>query len=343
VSTHRSMNAALIAIATLAGCETSQQLASACRHGVCTQASSVAAPACVLNEWTASVEFKLVEPVDPVYAICGPHRGDGDALSCKLYWSLDKDVLPSGESFHGCGDLAALEDVSADELRRWSHPPAHVCRIKAVAVDNGQPAAGASGWYMDDFSTDFMRSCSPSSSMRLVVTVDTLPVAPSADDPSTLYGAMVTAFCEHTALVEDSDGSFASGDSAQCKLPSDSATFRSNVGKACLPEANNDDQYSELEAVLETNSTECDTGACLVYRLSGDPARGCTPSRTHVCATEDELKAKAYCSCRCDAPDADPSSLCHCPHGFSCVPTLEDGPASARGSYCLKDGTFTER
>jgi len=107
--------------------------------------------------------------------------------------------------------------------------------------------------------------------------------------------------------------------------------------------------FDDREAYIESGSSQCETGACLVYRLRGDPSNTCPDSgptsgpadaTTDQCTPASEVKERVYCSCRCDAPAGDPKGFCACPENFSCVPTLDDGPIGIRGSYCVRNGTL---
>jgi hypothetical protein len=54
------------------------------------------------------------------------------------------------------------------------------------------------------------------------------------------------------------------------------------------------------------------------------------------CPNDKEIDRSVYCSCRCDAPEGDPGSLCECGEGFGCFATIEDAPPGIRGSYCVR-------
>jgi hypothetical protein len=89
--------------------------------------------------------------------------------------------------------------------------------------------------------------------------------------------------------------------------------------------------FHEHELYVESGSGECDTGACLVYHLSGDPRPDCTAATAgeRGCAKPSDVKAHVYCSLRCtdDGP---------CKDGFTCQQeTLSNGPKGLRGGYCI--------
>jgi hypothetical protein len=139
------------------------------------------------------------------------------------------------------------------------------------------------------------------------------------------------------------DGGLVAGDGAECKLPSDSARHASSVGDSCSFETVPAGGFDDRETYLETGAPECATGACLVFHLLGDPSADCKTSAasTVQCATKAEVDNRIYCSCRCDAPTGDPGGLCACPNDFSCVPIFDSGPPGFRGSYCVRNKTFT--
>ncbi|MBX3269548.1 MAG: hypothetical protein KF729_04775 [Sandaracinaceae bacterium] len=97
------------------------------------------------------------------------------------------------------------------------------------------------------------------------------------------------------------------------------------VGDPCLQETVPPRGYDRAETYVELGSAECVTRVCLVTGLAGDPRAGCTVG----CASEDDVRAHVYCSCRCD--EQSPTPPCACPDGFACR------PAGRAGSYCMRD------
>ena len=131
-------------------------------------------------------------------------------------------------------------------------------------------------------------------------------------------------------------------DPGVCSIPEDSSEHEDEVGRSCLPESIPERGFDDSEVIVETGSRSCVTGACVVYHLAGDPDAKCNNQGDPACQepSQEELNKRAYCSCRCDAPQGDPGELCACKPGFSCVPALLDAPPGIRGSYCVKNGTF---
>lgn len=120
------------------------------------------------------------------------------------------------------------------------------------------------------------------------------------------------------------------------------------VGAPCLPERVPPDGFERSEAYVETPSVQCETRVCLVYRLLGDPREGCQEVTCPmddddcvplVCADSEEADERIYCSCRCDAPNAD-FAECECPDGFSCEQVLREGGPGVQGGYCVKTSTL---
>jgi hypothetical protein len=134
------------------------------------------------------------------------------------------------------------------------------------------------------------------------------------------------------------------------------------VGAPCLPEQIPATGFDDKEAYIESSSVQCQTRVCMVYKLAGDPRKGCrmtTPTAaapacdpkttancpavqaTTQCASADEIEKRVYCTCRCKAPANTAFAECACPDDFSCVDVLDQGGPGVRGSYCVKKGTFT--
>lgn len=84
------------------------------------------------------------------------------------------------------------------------------------------------------------------------------------------------------------------------------------VGSECVPSFT---PPSDVDSALIAFVDECSTGACLLE--PGDAQ-------------------EAYCTCSCDAGDAD-LPTCECPQGFSCGSDVRvgDGPGVGKG-YCVR-------
>lgn len=108
------------------------------------------------------------------------------------------------------------------------------------------------------------------------------------------------------------------------------------VGRACEPRWVPAGGFNPAEVYAETGHPGCSGGACVVYRLSGDPrnrvSEGC-PRDTHACVSEEQVARRVACSCRCNGP-AGTGPLCACPEGTQCVPVVGDGSGYA-ASYCV--------
>jgi hypothetical protein len=135
------------------------------------------------------------------------------------------------------------------------------------------------------------------------------------------------------------------------------------VGSPCLPEQVPSTGFDDREAYIESSSVQCQTRVCMVYHLRGDPRKGCVattapaatagcdPSKDPKCAAAAEAKQcslpsevedRVYCTCRCKAPSNTAFAECTCPDGFSCVDVLDQGGPGVRGSYCVKNKTYTK-
>lgn len=125
-----------------------------------------------------------------------------------------------------------------------------------------------------------------------------------------------------------------------------SACTTPEVGAPCMPEQIPENGFNKAEAYVETSSVQCETRVCLVYQLEGVPG-DCTPVTCaeddpncveRVCASEEEVRDRVYCSCRCKAPSAD-FAQCECPAGYTCEEILEEGGPGVQGSYCVNART----
>jgi hypothetical protein len=89
------------------------------------------------------------------------------------------------------------------------------------------------------------------------------------------------------------------------------------------------------EIYIETQSLQCRSRICLVYRYAeASDMRGA------------ERPRRVYCTCRCGVPaslaaSTDPSVLCECPEGFICKADLAGSQFNpgVQGAYCIRDGT----
>ena len=102
------------------------------------------------------------------------------------------------------------------------------------------------------------------------------------------------------------------------------------VGDPCTPEHVPPGGFDSSETYVESSSSECVTRVCLVRGLSGDPRAECMRLESGAeCATERDVAASVYCSCRCDP--AGSIQGCACPDGYRCEDT------GRLGSYCVRD------
>ncbi len=88
------------------------------------------------------------------------------------------------------------------------------------------------------------------------------------------------------------------------------------------------------EIYIETQSLECRSRICLVYRYPEATDSNGAARPKHV-----------YCTCRCGVPPSlaattESSVLCTCPESFSCVSIAgEQYNEGVRGSYCVRTST----
>ena len=303
----------LLHIVVFAACESRTEVGSACPDGICPQLRALEGEACTITAYAAEIAVDSQGGGDPpLTGICLPRPLEVDAegrVGCTVRWTFDENAAVTS-----CDELPFLlpGDSSGSCFVRQVPSPARV------------PDAG-DGWFYDD-SEARMQECR--SGRAIAFTENAAPV--SVTVKIECLGATTVTAEEELAVIDPSE----------CSQPGASS---SEVGAACMPESMPEGGYADQEAVLETASSQCESNACLVYQLRGDPSPDCAPdpSTNLVCTTATEVERRMYCSCRCDAPDGDPGPFCTCPDEFSCVPILDQGPPGLRGSYCVRDGTFS--
>lgn len=337
------------ACALFASCESTTRVGSECRHGVCPQANSATSPACLVSSTFA--EISVTRTADDVPTapdspslgrVCLPRELPIDSqghVACRVLWRMDEqpttyaeddmgNPVPLAEPWAGnCSDLPFLKPAGQGQ-------PANACLVEQVTP--AQAGTGeADGWF---WSTDMDENCA-NPGVGIAFTQ-------AANPPS---GVIIDVACSRVQAA-GSDGELVDIDAAECGEPP--AGITTDVGAACLP-ATAPAEFDDREAYVETPSQQCATGACLVYRMIGNVDPECEGCKTSAdfqcvddggvrhCATEEEIEKRAYCSCRCDRPAGDPGPLCECADGFGCIEVLEDGPPGIRGSYCVREGTFT--
>jgi hypothetical protein len=112
------------------------------------------------------------------------------------------------------------------------------------------------------------------------------------------------------------------------------------VGAPCLPEQIPESGFDPREAYIESSSVQCETRVCMVYRLDGDPQKGCSPTDMKKCPDKSEVERSVYCTCRCDSGSTG-FAECECPDGFSCVEVLNKGGPGVRGGYCVRNDSVS--
>ena len=112
------------------------------------------------------------------------------------------------------------------------------------------------------------------------------------------------------------------------------------VGAPCLPEQIPESGFDPREAYIESSSVQCETRVCMVYRLDGDPQKGCAPTDMKKCPDKTEVERSVYCTCRCDSGSTG-FAECECPDGFSCVEVLNKGGPGVRGGYCVRNDSVS--
>ena len=112
------------------------------------------------------------------------------------------------------------------------------------------------------------------------------------------------------------------------------------MGLVCNPAANmTAGCFRGTEIYIETQSLQCRSRICLVYRYD-EAADEATPSSGRMLRPK-----RVFCTCRCGVPASlratvPQSELCACPTGFVCQTDLA-GPQynpGVQGSYCVRVG-----
>lgn len=334
-----------------ASCESTTRVGSECRHGVCPQANAATSRACLVSSTAAEIGVTRTAddvPTSPespwLGHVCLPREIPIDSrghVACRVLWRIGEgeessfgmddagNMVPVAPPWAGtCSDLPFLMPAGPE------HPP-NACLVTQITAD--EAAAGeADGWF---WNTEMDADVCPNPRVGVAFTR-------GANPPS---GVVLDVACSRVQAA-GSDGELVDVDASECSEPP--AGDVSDLGAACLP-ATAPAEFDDLEAYVETPSQQCATGACLVFRLRGSADPECQPCEkpadlqcvddggVRFCAAKEQIPKRAYCSCRCDAPAGDPGPRCDCADGFTCIEVLEDGPPGIRGSYCLRDGTFT--
>lgn len=144
----------------------------------------------------------------------------------------------------------------------------------------------------------------------------------------------------------------------------------SGVGDPCEPERVPEDGFDSDTVFIETNSVQCRTRVCMVYKMRGNPrhvlgedscpcAGGMLPVVSEDggtftcpnaetlqfddCVSRTEVEQRVLCSCRCALSPGSTSSipLCNCPGGFACEQAREIGGPGLVGGYCVPEAIAT--
>jgi len=279
-------------------------------------------PPCLPRELTPG-DAGLVEDCQLLWELPTPQfAGQGVPVSC-----AERDFLRApddGQDVIGArgGNLcvvAQLPVTPADRQAASGSGASSMDKDAAVASTR----AGGEGWYYDDFSAEVDSECSAEAPRRIEFT----------DAAKPPFGVTALLSCRRVECAGDAQS------------PSAGAP---DVGGPCLPELAPQAGYSKDRTYVESGTAQCSSGACLVYKLRGNPdPTTCVPEqadpcvdpetanlcRQQRCAYQADAQDHVYCSCRCDG-----ASACSCPESFSCV---EMGFGSEQASYCVRSSTVS--
>jgi hypothetical protein len=309
-------------------CESSEQIGSACKHGVCPQAITPSSELCAAVEASVSLGVTnafIGTALKQLGAIClpsEPRQSSDGTVECTVEWTIPQPP----EDFAIAGEPAPVDCNDAPFLSPAPAAAEHVCEMRQLT--SAQRDAGEDGWFLNTHNDECRSDAQASVTFSL------------AARPSN--GTRIDLRCLEAHVLEpDADASAAIEPVpiAECSsLPSRPAR---GIGAGCVPQLVPEHGFDPRQRVLEIGSRACTTGVCLVNQLDGDPRPGCVvddePPQFRKCPTDSEIEHSVYCSCRCDAPEGEPE--CECPSGFMCEPMFQDAPAGIRGGYCIRNDT----
>jgi hypothetical protein len=288
----------------------------------------------------------LLDPMDIIAAqlgaVCLPRpfvRDDAGRIPCRVFWHLPPPERAHELTPTSCSERAYLTPAGGESRQ----PGGQRCEVRQLAItsDAELEAIGpdTEGWYYDDFSENVRQMCTQQNPTNVAFTAFARPP----------IGVVVALEC--FALDAPSDA--LPGEAAACEVaqppprPGRAPAPDLGVGESCMLQQIPESGFAPSEVVLETGHPGCASGLCMVYELHGDPQPECESlsdplnARPVRCATEEEVRDRAYCSCRCRSTDRS-IRTCACPDGFSCVDVLGQGRPEYAGGYCVKDGTVED-
>ncbi len=321
-----------------AGCQQSRQVGSSCPNGVCPLVTGVTDSNLQCSVSSVVGEIRLQSAPGASNALQGlclprPLLRDRETglVDCELSWDLFPDPLGGPEARVPCEetDLGGEDDTGTACL---------VHQLALLGPDAGVGLEGM-GWFYEE-ATDASDGCFDGGPRVTFTHPERMP-------DSTVRLSCATAiadpavFAPELQLTEET----VPVDPAMCS-GSLGPTSNVDVGSFCRPALVPEGGFDDREVHVETPHPACETDVCLTYRLRGDPRAECglpSDGPGPLCASFSEVENRNYCSCRCALEGEPPGeqSGCTCLPGFSCVPALQDGPDHLRGSYCVKNGTFT--
>ncbi|HMI92621.1 MAG TPA: hypothetical protein VK509_14700, partial [Polyangiales bacterium] len=144
-------------LAQASGCESSEQIGSACPRGLCPQAITPRTDLCSITEAVAEVTVTLLPRVpgqsEPptLDAICLPEplpQSHDGRVACEVDWSIPQPP----EDFALDGWINPRDCNDAPFLSHAEGEPANVCSVYPVTTE--QRADGEEGWYYDTEPTE---------------------------------------------------------------------------------------------------------------------------------------------------------------------------------------------
>ncbi|HET8939192.1 MAG TPA: hypothetical protein VFN67_37365 [Polyangiales bacterium] len=326
--------AATLMLSVFAGCDSTTLIASACRDGECTlmdSPDSDTPPTCSVGATDIAIGvINSPEKVDTtLFTLCLPHdlpkHNDG-TVECSVRATFKNEEATR----RNCDDVFQGK-IDTDEYGTVYCALEQLTREKPLA-DQGP------GFYFDSESDAIAEMCSRSNGQRIAFMPENLLYV--------LEEFRVDAHCEFATanlaaadvLNNPEDAVYLAIDN--CSVPKQTAAAERKVGTPCEPRPIYGDDFHIFETYLEPDAQTCGTGMCMAFHIDGNISPDCDP-KVQNCVSEELLRDRAVCTCRCSADDPGDAELCTCPDDYTCSPMLRNGEAA--GGYCVKSSITTPR
>lgn len=301
----------LAAILWVGGCTSDDHLGSTCEGGPCAPLGESNMPLrCLTQEVRSNTLINEARDDVQTHHICLTKRyarGLGGSVSCEVNFLLPSAATDSG-----------VPATCDDEAFLTANDSEHACAVAQLDNPDDEGPGAGEGWYYSERVGD----CDPGGAIVF------------SDDAVPFGGISVDITCVHASVIAGDYIESATDPNEQVEVDPNACLEEapetvSDLGNACIIDVVPDGGFDSREAYLSTNHPGCDTGACLVVGLDGDPSPGCEGDR---CASAEDSATHVTCTCRCDSPEPE-ARACECGADQACVPLFRAGPYA--GSYCV--------